>query len=85
VMIRPWKFSEPLLPRPFSIHRVQGHRIDLLIRKAGQGTRQLGGLSPGEVLEVKGPLGRGLNWIQRDPSWWPEGSAWPPAVLAERL
>ncbi len=60
VMIRPRKFSEPLLPRPISIHRLQGNRIDLLIRASGPGTRQLCGLNPGEVLEIKGPLGRGF-------------------------
>jgi dihydroorotate dehydrogenase electron transfer subunit len=68
VMIHPKKFSEPLLPRPFSIHRVQGGRVDLLIRVAGQGTRQLCGLSPGEILEIKGPLGRGFKLdSERDP------------------
>jgi dihydroorotate dehydrogenase electron transfer subunit len=61
VMIHPQKFSEPLLPRPFSIHRVQGNRVDLLIRVAGEGTRQLSGLAPGDVLEIKGPLGRGFT------------------------
>jgi dihydroorotate dehydrogenase electron transfer subunit len=61
VMIHPRKYSEPLLPRPFSIHRVQGNRVDLLIRVAGEGTRQLSGLAPGDVLEIKGPLGRGFN------------------------
>ena len=60
-MIHPRKYSEPLLPRPFSIHRVQGNRVDLLIRVAGEGTRQLSGLTPGDVLEIKGPLGRGFN------------------------
>ena len=68
VMIHPKKFSEPLLPRPFSIHRVQRNRIDLLIRAVGQGTRQLGGLSAGDVLEIKGPLGRGFTLdSERDP------------------
>jgi dihydroorotate dehydrogenase electron transfer subunit len=61
VMIHPRKYSEPLLPRPFSIHRVRGNRVDLLIRVAGEGTRQLSGLTPGDVLEIKGPLGRGFN------------------------
>jgi dihydroorotate dehydrogenase electron transfer subunit len=68
VMIHPQKFSEPLLPRPFSVHRVQGNRVDLLIRTVGQGTRQLCGLGPGEVLEIKGPLGRGFELdSERDP------------------
>jgi dihydroorotate dehydrogenase electron transfer subunit len=61
VMIRAKRFSEPLLARPFSIHRLEGNRVDLLIRAAGPGTRHLCGLSPGEVLETKGPLGRGFR------------------------
>jgi dihydroorotate dehydrogenase electron transfer subunit len=61
VMLHPRKYSEPLLPRPFSIHRVQGNRVDLLIRVAGEGTRQLSGLAPRDVLEIKGPLGRGFS------------------------
>ena len=28
VMVRPVKFTEPLLPRPFSIHRLQGDQVD---------------------------------------------------------
>lgn len=87
VMIHPKKYSEPLLPRPFSIHRLQGNRIDLLIREAGQGTRQLGGLSPGEVLEIKGPLGRGFQLDpKKDPILVAGGIGVAPLLyLAERL
>jgi dihydroorotate dehydrogenase electron transfer subunit len=87
VMIHPQKFSEPLLPRPFSIHRVQGNRVDLLIRAVGQGTRQLCGLSPGEVLEVKGPLGRGFTLdSERDPILVAGGIGVAPLFyLADRL
>jgi dihydroorotate dehydrogenase electron transfer subunit len=87
VMIHPKRFSEPLLPRPFSIHRVQRNRIDLLIRAAGQGTRQLWGLSPGEVLEIKGPLGRGFTLdSERDPILVAGGiGAAPLLYLADRL
>jgi len=87
VMIHPKKFSEPLLPRPFSIHRLQGNRVDLLIRVAGQGTRQLGGLSPGEVLEVKGPLGRGFTLdSEKDPILVAGGIGMAPLLyLADRL
>ena len=87
VMVHPKRFMEPLLPRPFSIHRVQGNRIDLLIRKAGQGTRQLGGLRPGEVLEIKGPLGRGFRLdSEKVPLLVAGGIGVAPLVfLAERL
>ena len=87
VMIHPKKFSEPLLPRPFSIHRVQGNRVDLLVRAAGQGTRQLCGLSAGEVLEVKGPLGRGFKLdSEKDPILVAGGIGVAPLLfLADRL
>jgi dihydroorotate dehydrogenase electron transfer subunit len=62
VMVRPNKFSEPLLPRPFSIHRLQGDQVELLFKVVGQGTRQLAELKKGDLLEVRGPLGRGFNF-----------------------
>jgi dihydroorotate dehydrogenase electron transfer subunit len=87
VMIHPGKFSEPLLPRPFSIHGIQGSRVDLLIRAVGQGTRQLCGLSPGEVLEIKGPLGRGFKLdSEKDPILVAGGIGVAPLLyLADRL
>ena len=87
VMIHPKRFSEPLLPRPFSIHWVRGNRIDLLIRMAGQGTRQLCGLRPGEILEIKGPLGRGFELDhKKDPILVAGGIGVAPLLyLADRL
>jgi dihydroorotate dehydrogenase electron transfer subunit len=67
VMVRPKKFSEPLLPRPFSIHRLQGDRVELLFKVVGQGTRQLADLKKGDLLEVRGPLGRGFNFSTDQP------------------
>jgi dihydroorotate dehydrogenase electron transfer subunit len=60
IMVRPTGFLEPLLPRPFSIHRVQGDKLDVLFKVIGQGTRQLGNLKKGDRLEVRGPLGKGF-------------------------
>ena len=87
VMIHPKKFSEPLLPRPFSIHRLQGNRVDLLIRAVGEGTRQVCGLSSGEVLEIKGPLGRGFQLdSKKDPILVAGGIGVAPLLyLADRL
>ena len=62
VMVRPTKFSEPLLPRPFSIHRLQGDQVELLFKVVGQGTKQLADLKKGDFIEVRGPLGRGFNF-----------------------
>jgi dihydroorotate dehydrogenase electron transfer subunit len=61
LMVRPSKFQEPLLPRPFSIHRVHGQQIELLFKVVGQGTRQLSELKKGDFLEVRGPLGQGFS------------------------
>jgi dihydroorotate dehydrogenase electron transfer subunit len=62
LMVRPSKFLEPLLPRPFSIHRVRGNQIELLFKIVGQGTRRLAELRPGDFLEVRGPLGKGFSF-----------------------
>jgi dihydroorotate dehydrogenase electron transfer subunit len=62
VMVRPAKYLEPLLPRPFSIHRLRGDQVDILFKAVGQGTRQLAELKKGDLLEVRGPLGRGFNY-----------------------
>jgi dihydroorotate dehydrogenase electron transfer subunit len=61
LMIKAKACSEPLLPRPISIHRVQSGTIELLVRVVGEGTRRISELKAGEVLEVKGPLGQGFK------------------------
>jgi dihydroorotate dehydrogenase electron transfer subunit len=61
LMIRPVKFREPLLPRPFSIHRTQGNLIEILFKVVGLGTEQLAEVRAGDLLEVRGPLGRGFQ------------------------
>jgi dihydroorotate dehydrogenase electron transfer subunit len=62
IMVRPPKFSDPLLPRPFSIHRLRGDEVEILFKVVGQGTRQLASLKKGDRLEVRGPLGQGFNF-----------------------
>ncbi len=51
------------LRRPFSIHRVDRKRntIHLLIKIAGDGTRRLTLLNPGEKLNIMIPLGKGFT------------------------
>jgi dihydroorotate dehydrogenase electron transfer subunit len=61
-MVRPTKFLEPLLPRPFSIHRIQGNQVEILFKVIGEGTKQLADLKKGDFLEVRGPLGRGFHF-----------------------
>ncbi|MEW6264119.1 MAG: dihydroorotate dehydrogenase electron transfer subunit [Thermodesulfobacteriota bacterium] len=65
VMVRaggaPEKGLGPLLKRPFSLFRIGPEEdILLLYQVVGAGTELLARVSPGEHLEVLGPLGRGF-------------------------
>ncbi len=53
--------EEPLLRRPFSIHRVNGQAIEIFYQVVGDGSRLLSAKKPGELLDVIGPLGDGFN------------------------
>lgn len=48
---------DPLLKRPFSIHRLIGSDFQILYRVVGRGTGLLSRRKPGELLDVTGPLG----------------------------
>jgi len=65
VMVEVGERLEPYLRRPFSVHdlRVAGSRveIDLLGKVIGRGTHLLSTASPGSILRVLGPLGRGFE------------------------
>ncbi len=54
---------DPLLRRPFSIHRVDVRRgiLHLLYRVIGHGTALLAACKPGDMLDVMGPLGKGFD------------------------
>jgi len=52
---------EPVaLRRPFSIFGAEGTRLKLLYKTVGRGTAQLNRLTPGDTLQVIGPLGKGF-------------------------
>ena len=51
----------PLLRRPFSVAWVDGDACGFVFEEVGDGTRLLGGLGPGDELEVLGPLGHGFT------------------------
>jgi dihydroorotate dehydrogenase electron transfer subunit len=48
---------DPLLKRPFSIHRRIGNDLQILYRVVGRGTGLLSRRKPGDLLDVTGPLG----------------------------
>jgi dihydroorotate dehydrogenase electron transfer subunit len=52
---------DTVLPRPFSIHRVEGGQIAILFSIVGKGTRWLAQKAKGDVLDVFGPLGNGFH------------------------
>lgn len=56
---------DPLLKRPFSVHRWLGTDFQLLYRTVGKATVMLKGKSPGSILEIMGPLGNGFPKPER--------------------
>ncbi len=65
VMVRLADRIEPLLPRPFSIHRLIAAKgiataIELLYKVVGKGTYQLSLKQPGDFVDLTGPLGNGF-------------------------
>jgi dihydroorotate dehydrogenase electron transfer subunit len=53
---------EPLLRRPFSIHRVAGDSVEILYEVVGRGSSILAERRPGEYLDIIGPLGNTFDW-----------------------
>jgi dihydroorotate dehydrogenase electron transfer subunit len=53
--------QETILPRPFSVHSVEGSQISLLINVVGKGTSWLAQKKKGDTLDIFGPLGNGYN------------------------
>lgn len=51
----------PLLRRPFSVYRVDGDRIEVVLKEVGVGTAQLLAMEPGDRLSCLGPLGHGFE------------------------
>jgi len=54
--------AEPLLRRPFSIHRVTDSGVEILYEVVGKGTEILAQKKSGEYLDVIGPSGNGFNY-----------------------
>ena len=67
VMVACGPSLDPLLRRPFSIHRrIGAEQIQLLFRVVGRGTKLLSELRPGQALSLIGPLGRGFGPVPAD-------------------
>ncbi|OQX10178.1 MAG: hypothetical protein BWK76_21110 [Desulfobulbaceae bacterium A2] len=61
VMARVSQGYDPLLRRPFSIHRVAGATIELLFKVVGRGTALLAATATAASLDLVGPLGHGFS------------------------
>ena len=63
VMLRVTDGTDPLLRRPFSLHRIHADEgaIEVLYRVAGRGTLVLSRLGPGAEVGLIGPLGNGFR------------------------
>ncbi len=66
VMLRLQGETAPLLPRPFSIHRVgqargKGVQVQILYRVVGTMTRRMTRIREGDAVDMVGPLGRGFG------------------------
>ena len=55
--------SDPLLRRPFSVHKIKGSSIKILYEVVGRATRILSEKKAGEYLDIIGPLGKGFSII----------------------
>jgi dihydroorotate dehydrogenase electron transfer subunit len=51
----------PVLRRPFSVYRVDGDRIEVILKAVGAGTTQMLQMKPGEMISCLGPLGHGFD------------------------
>src|SRR5258708_518273 len=51
----------PLLRRPFSVYRVDGERIEIVLKAVGTGTAELLSMSQGDRVSCLGPRGRGFD------------------------
>ncbi|MCI5146630.1 MAG: dihydroorotate dehydrogenase electron transfer subunit, partial [Candidatus Electrothrix sp. AR3] len=69
IMVRPTEGYDPLLRRPFSIHRCCSPEgsLSLLFKSIGKGTEILAQAQPGSLLDIMGPLGQGFTCSSQDP------------------
>ncbi len=61
VMVKVSNHFDPLLRRPFSLHRIEGPLIEILYKVVGKGTEILSQRRKGEMLDLIGPLGNGFQ------------------------
>lgn len=70
VEIKTWGGAEPLLRRPLGVAGASGGSISLLLKAVGKGTALISSVSPGDEMEIIGPLGNGFEKPARNKSVW---------------
>jgi len=60
VNVKAEESAVPLLRRPFSIFSVDGETVSIIFNVVGLGTKLLSQKKAGEILDVLGPLGKGV-------------------------
>jgi len=60
VMMHCGSKTDPLLRRPFSIHRATEDRIAILFKVVGDGTERIANYHQGDSIDLIGPLGKGF-------------------------
>lgn len=53
--------ADPLLRRPLSIHRIGAGHLEVLYNVVGKGTKLLSRKTPGDKIDLVGPLGNGFK------------------------
>jgi dihydroorotate dehydrogenase electron transfer subunit len=57
--------GDTYLPRPLSVHRVDGNQLALLFSVVGKGTTRLAQMGKGDTVSLFGPLGTGFSISER--------------------
>lgn len=61
VMVKIDNRFDPLLRRPFSVYRTKSNQLEIVYQIVGRGTEILSTKSPGEKLQIFGPIGNGFT------------------------
>lgn len=69
-MLRRERAGFPLIPRPYSIYKQDGRRLEFLIQTIGRGSRALAEAAPGDEIGLVGPLGNGWPTLDGDGAPW---------------
>lgn len=69
-MLRREDGLSPFIPRPYSIYRQFGSRLEFLVKVMGKGSRALAASRPGEKLRLIGPLGNGWPTLDGEGAPW---------------